>query len=479
MSLSLLGMFKNKNGSNFKEIFMRVLSISVTLIILLVSSGFAQGEALTLQNCIEIALAKNPTLLRTLNLDKSAEEDVQGSYSGILPTISLSASSGRVEAGEREVEGDVPVGVDSLGNVRYQRRIILQQGYITNFNNFGVSVTQNLLDGGEWWQGINYAKSQKRASEYTVESTINSTVLNVQDAFFNMLKQMKLLEVYQLAVGRSEDNLNKTEKMFELGAVAKVDVYRSRVNLGNDKINMLLQKNAVLTARQQLNLVMGRDPQTPLEIAPEFDLPDAFASVEDLVNQANQENPDLKRNEEDVNSYDIGVSRSWAVVWPAIGAFFNYNRANEGFERVYKSWDKNWSMNWGISLRWNLFNGFQDKVRIQKSKLALRNAQETYEETKRNLKSTIVQLVDNFNSYLEIIDINEQNLEAAQEEFRLAEERYRIGSGTALEVREAQVNLTRAEEILVAAKYNARMSQAQLEQALGVIYKVTKEEAFE
>jgi outer membrane protein TolC len=191
---------------------------------------------------------------------------------------------------------------------------------------------------------------------------------------------------------------------------------------------MLLQKNAVLKARQQLNLVMGRDPQAPLEIVPEFELPDAFASVDDLVNQANQMNPELKRNEEEVNSYDIGVSRSWAVVWPAIGAFFNYNRANEGIERVYQSWDKNWTMNWGLSLRWNLFNGFQDKVRIQKSKLALRNAQETYEETKRNLKSTIVQLVDNFNSYLEIIDINEQNLESAQEEFRLAEERYRIGS---------------------------------------------------
>jgi outer membrane protein TolC len=456
---------------------MRILNMSVALIVLLVVNIFAQSEVLSLHNCIEIALTKNPNLVRTLNLDESADEDVLASYSGILPSINLSASSGRVQAGEREVEGDVPVGVDSLGNVNYQRRIIVQDGYITNFNNFGISVSQNLFDGGEWWQSIGYAKSQKRVSEYTVESTVNSTVLGVQDAFFNLLKQIKLLEVNQLAVTRSQDNLDKTEKMFELGAVAKVDVYRSRVNLGNDKITMLLQKNAVLTAKQELNLVMGRDPQSPLEIKPEFELPGAFLNLDELIKQANEMNPDLQRYSEEVNSYDLSVSRSWAVIWPALGAFFNYNRANEGFERVYTGWDKNWSMNWGLSLRWNLFNGFQDKVRIQKSKLALRNAQESYEETRRNLKSTVVQLVENFNSYLEIIDINEQNLEAAQEEFRLAEERYRIGSGTALEVREAQVNLTRAEEILVAAKYNARMSQAQLEQALGVIYKIAKETA--
>jgi outer membrane protein TolC len=456
---------------------MRVLPICLVLVLLIAGSGYAQEETLTLQQCIEIALTKNPTLVRTLYQDESVDEDVTASYSGILPSINLSASSGRAQAGEREVEGDVPVGIDSLGNVIYQRRIITQEGYITNFNNFGVSVNQNIFDGGEWWEAIGYAKSQKRASEYTVESTINSTVLNVQEAYFNVLKQEKLLEVNQLAVGRSQDNLDKTEKMFELGAVAKVDVYRSRVNLGNDKINMLLQKNAVLTARQQLNLVMGRDPQTPLEIAPEFNLPTAYQDVDTLFKDAQEMNPDLKKTEEDVNSYDIMVSRSWAIIWPALGAFFNYNRNNEGIERVYTGWDKNWNMNWGLSLRINIFNGFQDKVRIQQSKLALRSAQETYEETRRNLKSTIVQLVDNFNSYLEIIDINEQNLEAAQEEFRLAEERYRIGSGTALEVREAQVNLTRAEEILVAAKYNARMSQAQLEQALGVIYKKAREDA--
>ena len=61
-------------------------------------------------------------------------------------------------------------------------------------------------------------------------------------------------------------------------------------------------------------------------------------------------------------------------------------------------------------------------------------------------------------------------LEAAKEEYRLAEERYRIGSGTALEVREAQVNLTRAEQTLVAAQYNARIVQAQIEEKIGTIY---------
>lgn len=456
---------------------MKVLLLSLVMIIICISSGFAQSEVLTLDNCIEIALKNNSTIIRTLNNDASADEDVLGSYSGILPSVNLTASSGRVEAGARELEQDVPVGVDPLDTTKviYQRQVITQEGYITDFNNLGLNVRQNIFDGGEWWQAISQAKSMKRSSEYNLESVINSTVLSAQEAFFNLLKQMKLQEVNQLAVSRSQDNLNKTQKMFELGAVAKVDVYRSRVNLGNDKIQMLLQKNALLTAKQTLNLVMGRDPQTPFEIKPEFDLPAAFPGTEELFAQAMESSPELKKGAEDINGYDLTVSRSNAVLWPSLAAFFNYNRSNEGIERVYSGWDKNWNMNWGLSLSLNLFNGFSDKVRIQKNKLALRNSQETYEEEKRNLKSNLAQHVDNFNSYLEIIQINEENLEAAKEEFRLAEERYRIGSGTALEVREAQVNLTRAEQTLVAAKYSARMTQAQVEQALGIINKKSQE----
>ena len=115
-------------------------------------------------------------------------------------------------------------------------------------------------------------------------------------------------------------------------------------------------------------------------------------------------------------------------------------------------------------------------VNIQKSKLNERNSMINYEQTKRELSAAVLQLVDNYNSYLEIIEINEENLEASKEEFRLAEERYRIGSGTQLEVREAQVNLTRAEQTLVAAQYNARITQSQLEQSLGSIFETYEED---
>lgn len=435
-------------------------------------NSFAQVEKLSLEDCINIALKANPNIKINSNLNESADEDVLGSYSGILPNIDLSANSGRAEAGDKTVEGDIPVGFDSTANQAvYVRGIYTQPGYISNFNSVNLRVSQNLFDGGEWWNAIKYAKSQKRSSDFNFTSVVNQTVRSVHERFFDLAKQQKLLEVRELAVKRSEDQLNKTQKMFELGSVAKVDVYRSKVNYGNDKISLLQQKNAVMTAKNNLNLVMGRDPHTPIAIETDLTLTPIYESVEEMHEESVKNNPVLKKYKEDFISADLNSSRSYASVYPSLAAFFNYSRSHEEFDRVYGEFDKNWNTSYGLSLSFNLFNGFQDKVRIQKSKLAARNAQESYEDYKRTLKANIAQLTDSYNAYLEIIQINEENLVAAKEEYRLAEERYRIGSGTALEVREAQVNLTQAEQTLVAAQYNARIVQAQIEENLGSIHK--------
>ena len=70
---------------------------------------------------------------------------------------------------------------------------------------------------------------------------------------------------------------------------------------------------------------------------------------------------------------------------------------------------------------------------------------------------------------MEIVEIDKKNLEAAREEYRLANERYRLGSGTSLELREAQVNLTQAEQILVSAEYNTIINYLELQEAIGKI----------
>ena len=106
---------------------------------------------------------------------------------------------------------------------------------------------------------------------------------------------------------------------------------------------------------------------------------------------------------------------------------------------------------------------------MQNSKIQLRNVELVYEDFRRNLESDVTVLWQRYADLNEIVEINRDNLEAAGEEYRLANERYRLGSGTSLDLREAQVNLTEAERILVVAEYDLIITYAQIQETVGKI----------
>jgi outer membrane protein TolC len=69
----------------------------------------------------------------------------------------------------------------------------------------------------------------------------------------------------------------------------------------------------------------------------------------------------------------------------------------------------------------------------------------------------------------ESIAVAEEAVRSSQEDLRLAEERYKIGEGTILEVIDAQVNLTRSRTDQVAAIYDRRLAVSALRNAIGIM----------
>lgn len=444
------------------------------VIFLIVGMSQAQdadsGQVLGLDECINIALEYNSSLKQAEYSNEAADYDVTGSYSGILPSISLSFRKGETNVGRSQrVINDAVLGIDPVTNDPiYGTAKITTPIQYNKENSFSVSVNQNIYDGGRWWNSIEQAKIDKDASDYSLQSSVDNTILSVQSLYYDLLKQIKLYEVNKVAVERSEGQLNRTQKMFDLGAVAKLDLYQAKVNLGNDRITMLSQENIVADARRNLNIALGREPGDAIEIKPVNEITEGIRPLNELLDEALTNQPLIKQGEAEIESSELGVSLAKANYYPSLSAYFQYSRRNQDLERIYT--DLNFEYVWavGFSLNWSLFNGFSDYVNVQKSKIRESNTREVHALYLRQLKSSVKAKYDNYISYQEIVKINEENLEAAKEELRLAEERYQIGAGTSLEVREAQVKLTRAEQTLIAARYNALIILAQLDTELGI-----------
>ncbi|RMF59146.1 MAG: TolC family protein [Calditrichaeota bacterium] len=458
---------------------MKVLSLVFVLFFVL---GFYPVEAqskkpLTLRDCIQIALENNPNIQTSRNLAKIARYNAKSSLSNILPSVSINASGSRFRRGDATTQADVPITrIDPVTGepivIGFRNQEVVNPGFQRNSYSTSLTVSQNIFDGGYWWNSIRRSRVDRMVAEEDVDVRTNEIIRLVAQNFFNLLKQEKLLEVYQLAVQRSSDNLTKTQKMFELGSVAKIDVYRARVNLGNDKISLINQRNVVMQAKQALNISMGYPPNQPLEIESEYHPQYQIPPLEELIQTAMQHQPELVRRELDVHSQRLAVALAKSTFFPNISGFFSYSRDNTELEKIYTDINRNWSVSMGVRFSFNLFNGFQDQVNYQNAKINFKNAQLALEDYKRNLIADVRTLYQNYMDLLEIIEINKANLEAAKEEYRLATERYKLGSATSLDVREAQVNLTDAERIVVSAEYNLIITYAELQEAVGLIQKV-------
>ncbi len=433
---------------------------------------FAQSdsEILTLNDCVKIALENNTTVNTSRNIAEMSRLGVKKSFSNILPRVDANFQASEYQYGSSTYLADVPVSVDTItGEFFYEQRLRTDPERRRNAYSAGVSLSQNVFDGGFWWNNIRRSKVLNEAGTYDLKLSENQVIKAVAQYYYDLLKNIKLMDVYSLAVRRSQDQVNRTQSMFEIGSVAQVDVYRARVNLGQDQISYLNQKNTVYQSEQLLNLALGRDPLTVITIDTSVTFNARNISLEELLSEAVTNQPALMSIELEVKSKEFTVAMAKSAYWPNLGIGLNYSRNNEELDKVYKNFDQNWAYSYGLRVSWNLFNGFSDRVDHQTSKLDLKNSRLGLEDFKRNLRSDIRSLYNSYNAILEIVTINEKNLEAAREEYRLANERYRLGSGTSLELREAQVNLTQAEQILVAAEYNAIITYIELSEAVGKV----------
>jgi len=449
-------------------------SVSFLVMILLVFSvtSYSQSgnEILTLNDCVKIALDNNSDLNTSRNLAKISQLGVKGSYSNILPSVDASFQGGNLKFGPSTFVDDVPVGYDIVNGdtiVQYEQQNLSRPAQERKSYSAGFSVSQNIFDGGYWWNNIRRSKTLSEAGKFDLKLSENQVMKFVSQYYYNLLKDIKLLEVDSLAVKRSQDQVDRTQSMFEIGSVAQVDVYRAIVNLGQDQITYLNQKNTLRQSEQILNLSMGRDPLSPVQIDTMVVFEPKVVTLQDLLNLSVENQPALYSQKLNVKSAELNVAMSKSPFWPSLGARFNYSRDNENFERMYSDLDLYWSYSIGLGVSWNLFNGFADHVNYQTSKLQLNNARLDLENYQRTLRSDVRKLFNSYNAILDIVEIDKKNLEASREEFRLADERYRLGSGTSLELREAQVNLTQAEQILVAAEYNAIITYIELAEAVG------------
>lgn len=126
-------------------------------------------------------------------------------------------------------------------------------------------------------------------------------------------------------------------------------------------------------------------------------------------------------------------------------------------------------VNLGISLP--IFQGFSRSLRVSQARAAQRNAEEQVRAIELQLRTTIGSRLQATRTTHDVIKVQMQSQEAAREQLKLAQERYRLGSGTVLEVSDALNAVTAADAAYINAVYDHHRAIVALYAALGRNYR--------
>ena len=171
------------------------------LIFLAISVCYSQNYSL--EQAVEIAL-QNKDALKASVLDlKSSKQDVKSSYSGILPSVRASSSM---------TESQFPK--QSVGFNQSSGEILSDVSSITSASS-NITLSQNLYDGGVWWNNIRLAKNNYKVSEQFNRQIKTNIIRNVHFAYFNYLKAMQLLGVARSNLMSSQQQLALVQQKFD------------------------------------------------------------------------------------------------------------------------------------------------------------------------------------------------------------------------------------------------------------------------
>lgn len=418
------------------------------IIVLLISVLFCSlwGQSYSLEECVRIAL-NNKVTIKSAELDvKSAIAGKKAALGGVLPSVSF---SGTASNGTTFING---LKVD------------------TGKWNSGINLNQTIFNGGNTWRNLTLGKNLISIAEESERLARINVTLSVHRSYFQLLKDRHLLSSAQEDLDLANQQLELVNQQFELGAVKKTDLLKAQVRLGQAKTNVITQKAALDNAKRELANTMGI-----LHEGLSFSIEEFVATIpktpnfDSAIKIMDEKNPSLIIQDYTIANQELNYKKAKGLRLPSLTLSGGYNTSAGSSGDLLRDYSDNWYMSGQISLSYPLFTGFQASTRSQQAKINWKTAQNNRTNVRDDLTVQVRALIDGLHNYKEIIPVLEEVLIAAEEDLKLAKERYALGAAILLEVLDAQLSVTQARTNLINTTYDALTQDATLKATLGVL----------
>lgn len=413
--------------------------------------AFAQ-EILNLEDAVAIALKQNYDIRLVSNDVAIAKNNVNLANAGMLPSVTgdASASAATQNTTQTLLSGETR----SLKGARNTSMA------------YGANLDWTVFDGFQMFARYDQLKELQKLGDANLKQAILSTVFNVVSEYFNLVQQKQQLTALRTALDLSKYRLEMAENRYQIGRASKLEVLASKVDLNTDTTNLMRQNVLFSNTKIRLNEILARDVNTLFDVTDSISIEDNL-KYDNLLNLALQHNPALQAALINRRIAQLELKEVKGQRYPTIDINSAYTRTRTTAELGFATKNQGNGFSYGVSASMNIFNGFLQKRNERNAALAIENASINLEKTNQALLSQLSSAYQTYLVNLELVDREQGNQMVAKQNMDITLEKYRLGSITPLEFREAQRNYVDASVRFSNAQYEAKMAEIGLKQIAG------------
>jgi outer membrane protein TolC len=435
--------------------------LPVTLFFIAAGLGFAADtnapswltRPLSLADALNTALQQNATILE-------AKNDLEASHGLVVQTRAVALPQ-----------------LQATGQYKDEEITLLQEppgfSYPEPHQNWnaGIQLVQSIYMGGRMTAAFKAADATDKQALANYQTTVADTLLNVQTAYYDVLLAAQQITVHDASVVLLQRELEDQQNRLNAGTVPRFNVLRAEVAVANERPNLISAHNNYRIAKNNLANLLGynlpRDvwEEIPLNLTDDFDTAPFTINLPDAIQQALSHRTELVSLRQNIALQQLNIVNAKSGYKPTVSVFAGYDWMNSSFSTDLHDDFDGW--NAGAQLSWNIFDGALTAGKITQARAQFDKSKTTLIDQSRQIELQVRTAYSDFIQAREILDSQQKVQEEADEALREAKARAEAGTGTQLDVLDAETSLTQARTTQIQAQHDYATARAKFERAIG------------
>ncbi len=377
------------------------------------------ASALTLNNCVDIALKTNPQILESLLLINTYKFKIEQSKASLRPQTSAGVRGSWQGSDTSSRAGD--------------------SNSLNSSKSVNLNYSQILYDGGKIESGIKAAETNLEINELNHQKLVMDVILKICENYYSLITSLRLEKVAQQTYEGAIMHQDLAEANFNVGISPKTDFIRAQTNTFEKKYSLISANNALKKARLALNYTLGRAGYD-VTVIDDLNCDTIGIDLENSINRAIAARTEIEAAKKGIDVYKLQIRQIKAEKAPQISI-----GANAGMDfdnNASKSSKSSYSVFTNFSLP--LTNGYITENKINELEEKIKAEERKLEYLILTIKYDVNQAYLNLLEAYEQIGVAAKNVEYADTTLKLTDEQYKVGLATMIDLIDAEVAYNKA-----------------------------------